>query len=446
MIKIKRGLDIPITGAPEQTIQQARGVQRVAVIGFDYVGMKPTMAVQEGDTVKLGQELFADKKTPGVRFTSPGSGTVKKINRGEKRALQSVEVELAATDDDAVTFPTGTAEQLSREQIQNTLVESGQWVAFRTRPFSKVPAPGSAPKAIFVPAMDSNPLAADPALILREAGDSFVRGLDFLAKLTDGKVYVCKRPGSEIPSSSNARVQVEEFDGPHPSGIVGTHIHFLEPASMNHIVWTIDPQEVIAIAKLFETGRLYTERVVALSGPQVDKPRLLRTRLGACTDELVAGEAKLGDNRVIAGSILNGRKAHGPYAFLGRYHNQISVLREGRERGIFEYLWLGREKHSVMNIYVSKFAPDRKMDMHTSQNGSPRAMVPIGAYEGIMPLDILPTQLLRAIIVGDTQTAQELGALELDEEDLALCTYVCPGKYEYGPILRDNLTRIEHEG
>ncbi len=446
MIKIKRGLDIPINGAPEQSIQQARAVKQVGVIGFDYVGMKPTMSVQEGDTVRLGQELFADKKTPGVRFTAPGSGKVVAINRGEKRALQSVVIELAGSDDDGITFQTGSAEQLNREQIRDVLVESGQWVALRTRPFSKVPAPDSVPKAIFVPAMDSNPLAADPATFLRESGQDFVKGLDYLAKLTDGTVYVCKRPGSDIPASSNAQVRVEEFDGPHPAGIVGTHIHFLEPASMDHVVWTIDPQDVIAFAKLFETGRIFTDRVVALAGPQVDKPRLLRTRLGACTDELTAGEVKSGDNRVLSGSVLNGRKAHGPYAYLGRYHSQVSVLREGRERGIFEYLWLGREKHSVKNIYVSKFSPGKRFDMTTSQNGSPRAMVPVGAYETIMPLDILPTQLLRAIIVGDTEVAQQLGALELDEEDLALCTYVCPGKYEYGPILRDNLTRIEHEG
>ncbi len=446
MIKIKRGLDIPISGAPEQSIQQARGVRQVAVIGFDYVGMKPTMSVQEGDSVRLGQELFADKKTPGVKFTAPGSGKVVAINRGQKRALQSVVIELSGSDDDALTFATGSPDQLSRDQIRDVLVESGQWTAFRTRPFSKVPAIDSVPRAIFVPAMDSNPLAADPSVYLHEHGQEFVRGLDYVAKLTEGRVYVCKRPGSDIPPSTNAHVRVEEFDGPHPAGIVGTHIHFLEPASMGHVVWTIDPQDVIAIARLFETGRLHTERVIALAGPQVEKPRLLRTRLGANTDELTAGEIKAGDNRVLSGSVLNGRRAHGAYAFLGRYHNQVTVLREGRERGIFEYLWLGRNKHSVMNIYVSKFAPERRFDMNTSQNGSPRAMVPVGAYESIMPLDILPTQLLRAIIVGDTETAQQLGALELDEEDLALCTYVCPGKYEYGPILRDNLTRIEHEG
>ena len=446
MIKIKRGLDIPISGAPEQSIQQARAVRQVAVIGFDYVGMKPTMNVQEGDSVKLGQELFADKKTPGVIFTAPGSGKVVAVNRGEKRALQSVVIELSGNDEDAVTFETGGPEQLSREQIRDVLVKSGQWVAFRTRPFSKVPPVDAVPKAIFVPTMDSNPLAADPSVYLNEAGQDFVKGLDYIAKLTDGRVYVCKRPGSDIPPSTNSHVRIEEFDGPHPAGIVGTHIHFLEPASMEHVVWTIDPQDVIAFAKLFQTGRIHTDRVISLAGPQVEKPRLLRTRLGACTDELVAGEVKAGENRVLSGSVLNGRKAHGPYAYLGRYHSQVSVLREGRERGIFEDLWLGRDKHSVKNIYVSKFNPGKLFDFTTSQNGSPRAMVPIGAYEAIMPLDILPTQLLRAIIVGDTEVAQQLGALELDEEDLALCTYVCPGKYEYGPILRDNLTRIEHEG
>jgi Na+-transporting NADH:ubiquinone oxidoreductase subunit A len=211
-------------------------------------------------------------------------------------------------------------------------------------------------------------------------------------------------------------------------------------------VWTINYQDVIAIGKLLTTGKLNTDRVISLAGPQVQNPRLIRTRLGASTDEIVAGGLQEGENRVISGSVLAGEIATGAYAYLGRYDLQVSVIREGRERLLLEYLQPGKEKHSVMNVFLSKLMPGKQFSFTTTSNGSARAMVPVGAYEEVMPLDILPTQLLRSLIVGDTEMAQKLGALELDTEDLALCTYVCPGKYEYGPILRDVLTRIETEG
>ncbi|MGJ0599534.1 NADH:ubiquinone reductase (Na(+)-transporting) subunit A, partial [Pseudomonas aeruginosa] len=198
--------------------------------------------------------------------------------------------------------------------------------------------------------------------------------------------------------------------------------------------------------KLFTTGQLWTERVIALAGPVVEKPRLVRTRLGANLDELAAGQLQPGNNRLISGSVLGGRTAHGAYAYLGRYHLQLSCLKEGDQREFLHYLRAGVEKHSLLNVFVSRLLGGKRFAFTTSTNGSPRAMVPVGNYEAVMPLDILPTQLLRYLIVGDTEMAQKLGALELDEEDLALCSYVCAGKYEYGPILRDNLARIEQEG
>ncbi len=211
-------------------------------------------------------------------------------------------------------------------------------------------------------------------------------------------------------------------------------------------VWNLNYQDVIAIGKLFTTGQLWTERVIALAGPVVEKPRLVRTRLGANLDELAAGQLQPGNNRLISGSVLGGRTAHGAYAYLGRYHLQLSCLKEGDQREFLHYLRAGVEKHSLLNVFVSRLLGGKRFAFTTSTNGSPRAMVPVGNYEAVMPLDILPTQLLRYLIVGDTEMAQKLGALELDEEDLALCSYVCAGKYEYGPILRDNLARIEQEG
>ncbi len=448
MIKIRRGLDLPISGAPEQTIHDAPKARSVAVVGVDYHGMKPTMAVKEGDKVKLGQLLFTDKKTEGVRYTAPAAGTIAAINRGEKRMLQSVVIDVEG--DEAEQFASFAAAEfatLARQQVVDNLVNSGLWTALRTRPYSKVPAIDATPHAIFVTAMDTNPLALDPALVIGEQVESFNQGLQLLTRLTEGQVHVCKAAGSALDVQTADRVAVHEFGGVHPAGNAGTHIHFIEPVSASKVVWTIGYQDVIAVAKLFATGQLATERVVALAGPQVANPRLLRTRLGASLEELTAGELKDGENRVVSGSVFGGRKAHGAYAYLGRYHNQVTVLAEGRDRPFLHYMRAGFNLFSTTGIYISKLiGGGKKYDFTTTTAGSERAMVPIGTYERIMPLDILPTHLLRALIVGDTDMAQKLGALELDEEDLALCTYVCPGKYEYGPILRDNLTRIEKEG
>lgn len=451
MIRIKRGLDLPITGAPEQRIEAGRPVRSVAVIGFDHHGMKPTMAVQVGDRVKLGQVLFSDKKTLGVVYTAPGAGTVSAIHRGEQRVLQSVVIDLDG--DDAIEFRRCTDAEIDRlddPTVRSNLIDSGLWTALRARPFGKVPAIDAKPHSIFVTAIDTHPLAADPTVVIAEHKDDFARGVRVLARIAP--VVVCHADGTQMPCSGLANVRTETFAGPHPAGLVGTHIHFLDPVHAEKSVWSLNYQDTIAVGKLFATGRLWTERVVSIAGPMAAKPRLVRTRLGASLDELTAGELTAGELktgkklRVISGSVFGGRTSRGACAFLGRYHLQVSCLEEGTEREMLHYLRAGANKHSVMNLFISKLSSGKLFDFTTSTNGSPRAMVPIGNYEEVMPLDILPTQLLRALIVGDTEMAQKLGCLELDEEDLALCTYVCAGKYEYGPILRDNLTRIEKEG
>ncbi|MDO9600611.1 MAG: Na(+)-translocating NADH-quinone reductase subunit A [Azoarcus sp.] len=446
MIRIKRGLDLPVTGAPAQRIEAGRPVRSVAVIGFDYHGMKPTMAVQVGDRVKQGQVLFSDKKTPGVHFTAPAAGVVGAIHRGEQRVLQSVVIDVEG--DEAIDFACysdAELDTLAPDQVRENLLQSGLWTALRTRPYSKVPAVDATPASIFVTAVDTHPLAADPAVIIAEYAEDFSRGLRVLARVA--RVFLCQAETAKLPGAGLSNVTVETFGGPHPAGLPGTHIHFLDPVHAHKSVWYLNYQDVIAVGKLFTTGRLWSERIVALAGPMVDKPRLVQTLLGANLDELTAGEIAVGRNvRVISGSVFGGRTSRGACAYLGRYHLQVSCLQEGNEREFLHYLRAGVNKHSVLNIYASKLFGHRLFDFTTTTNGSPRAMVPVGNYEEVMPLDILPTQLLRSLIVSDTDTAQKLGALELDEEDLALCSYVCAGKYEYGPILRDNLTRIEKEG
>lgn len=446
MRKIRRGLDLPISGAPEQVIHKGPAIRTVAVLGPDYHGMKPSMAVALGDSVKLGQPLFSDSKNPGVHYTAPAAGRVMAINRGERRVLQSVVIEVAG--DDAEQFASYSKDQLARlsaEQVRLNLLESGLWTALRTRPYSKVPAPDIQASALFINAMDTNPLAADPAVIIAEQRSAFAEGVEILSKLAD-KTFVCSAPGADIPVPTSSFVQWETFAGPHPAGLPGTHIHYLHPIKPGRNVLTIGYQDVIAVGKLFSSGRLYTDRVVALAGPRVRQPRLLRTRLGADLIALTAGELAGEDNRIVSGSVFGGTTAAGPGAYLGRYHNQVTVLQEGHERPFLHYFTPGASRFSILPIYISRLFKNKLFNFTTSTNGSERALLPIGTYERVVPLDLLPTQLLRALVVGDTQMAQQLGALELDEEDLALCTYVCPGKYDFGPILRDNLTRIEKEG
>ena len=445
MIKLKKGLDIPLAGSPKQEISAGNAIKTVAVLGEEYIGMRPTMSVEVGDTVKKGQVLFEDKKNPGVKFTAPLAGTVTEINRGAKRVLQSVVI--AAAGNDAVEFAKYSADQLaglSREQVVQNLVDSGLWVAFRTRPFSQTPAIESTPRAIFVNAMDTNPLAADPAVVIAADSEAFTQGLTLLATLTGGKLYLCKKAGATVPTISKA--EVAEFDGPHPAGLVGTHIHLLDPVSAKKMVWHIGYQDVIAIGKLFTTGELNNERVIAIAGPVVKNPRLVKTVLGASTSELTAGELADGQNRIISGSVLAGATAHGVHGYVGRYHTQLSVLAEGTDKEFLGWIAPGAKKFSVTRAYLSHLNPKRLFSMTTTTNGSARAMVPIGNYERVMPLDILPTLLLRDLVSGDTDSAASLGCLELDEEDLALCTFVCPGKYDYGTILRSCLTTIQKEG
>lgn len=448
MTVIKRGLDVPISGEPEQRIEPGPRVSRVALVGEDYIGMKPTMLVAQGDTVRLGQPLMEDKKNPGVLFVSPAAGRVEAINRGAKRRFESLVIEVEGAD--AVEFPgvgQASVDSLDRTTLVGHLVLSGLWTALRTRPYGQVPQVGSTPHSIFVTAIDTNPLAADPAVVLAGREEQFAVGLAVLSKLTEGKVFVCRSPRVKVPAVSEPRVQVEVFQGPHPAGLVGTHIHLLDPVGPGKTVWYLGYQDVIAFGAFFLTGQLDTRRVVALGGPVVGRPRLLETRLGACTDDLVAGELAAGiDARVVSGSVLCGRSAAAPVNFLGRYHQQISVLQEGNQREFLGWQGPGFGKYSVTKIYASALSRDMKFPLTTSTGGSERAMVPLGTYEKVMPLDILSTQLLRSLIIRDTDQAQRLGALELEEEDVALCTFVCPGKYEYGTLLRDNLTTIQREG
>ena len=339
--------------------------------------------------------------------------------------------------------------ELPAERVKENLLRCGLWPSFRTRPYSKIPAPETTPAAIFVSAMDTRPLSGDPAVVIEDASDDFLNGVKLVARLTEGATYVCHRAGAALPDASGERIRFAAFDGPHPAGLPGTHIHFLDPVHAEKTVWHVGYQDVIAIGRLFRTGRLPTERVIAISGPSAKTPRLVRTRVGASIPDVLGGVAPADDGqdvRVISGDVLTGRTATGPLTFLGHFHNQITLMPEGNQREVFGWIIPSARKFATAKVHLSSLFGLDKVKLNTSLQGSPRAMVPIGLYEDVMPLDILATQLLRALLVMDTDEAQALGALELDEEDLALCSYVCMSKYEYGMALRACLDKIEAEG
>jgi len=446
-ITIKKGLDIPIEGQPEQTISDGPAPRTVAAVATDVSGIRPRMAVQVGDRVRLGQALYRDKRNPEVPFTAPGAGEVIEINRGSRRALQSVVIRLDGDDaEEFKSYPADALESLDRQAARDNLIASGMWTTFRSRPFSRIPGPDDTPAAIFVTAIDTRPLAADSSVIIAENSDTFRNGLHVLSRLTDGAIYINTAPDSGIDCPDGEPFRHTEFAGPHPAGLPGTHIHFLEPVSLSKTVWHIGYQHVMGIGKLFTSGRLSTERVIALGGPMVLKPRLLRTRIGANTADLLQGETEKGQLRVISGSVLAGHRAAGPLAYLGRYETQVAVLTEGAEREFLAFMKPGTHKYSATRTYAGHLFHRGRFAMTTTQNGSPRAMVSIGSFERIMPLDMLATPLLKALVVEDTDRAQQLGCLELAEEDLALCSFVCNGKHEYGAYLRMNLDEIEANG
>lgn len=448
MLEIRKGLDLPVVGEPTQQIDEI-DVSTVALSGLDYQGLKPTMLVKVGDQVRLGDPLFACKKVPGVVYTSPGTGEVIEINRGDKRALMSVAIKLQGNEErtfsihDDESLPT-----LGSEKVRQQLLESGLWTAIRRRPFSGVARPFEKPSSIFVTAIDTSPLAFDPEIVISRYFEDYIRGIRILTNLVDTWVHHVVHENFSLDMPAIEKCETVRFTGKHPAGLVGTHIHFLDPVNEHKVVWHIGYQDVIAVGKLFSTGKIWTERYVSFAGPAAKNPRIIKTRLGA--DILQLSDNQLRPDfaavRLISGSILHGRKVCPLDRFLGRFHQQISALEEDNQRKLLGWIRPGLNKHSVSRTFLSAILPMRKIAMTTIRNGSHRPIVPIGLFEKVFPLRMLPTQLAKSLMTQDIESAIRLGVMELDEEDVSAMTYCCSGKNDYGVLLRQLLTTIEKEG
>lgn len=443
--KLRKGLDLRITGVPRPEIQPSKQVQTVGILGADYIDLKPRIVVAEGDTVVAGTPVMFDKNMPEALVVSPVAGKIRAINRGARRKLVSIEIDVDATAGEPVDF-SEVGDISTRGGLVERLCTAGLWTSFRTRPYSKVPTPGSSPAAIYVTALDTEPLAADPAIAIGENAEAFAKGMQAIAALTDGTTYLCQADAAPLPGHDAAGVEAVAFAGPHPAGLAGTHMHFLDTPDANKTVWTIGYQDVIVIGRLLLTGTYDASCVIALTGPLCKDPRLVKTVAGAALAQLVADDIPSGTPvRMISGSVLSGRAGAGTDGYLGRYARQVTLIEEDKKQIAMGWIRPMVSKYAVQPVLGSALSK-RAFPLTSNLNGGRRAMVPLGTFEQLMPQDFLPTQLLRALLVMDTDQAQQLGALELDEEDLGLVGFACPAKYEYGMALRDCLTKIEKEG
>jgi len=437
VIKTKKGLNLPISGNPSLDVDFSTSINSIAILGTDFVGLKPTMMVDEGDTVLSGQKLFENKKNPGTYITAPLSGVIKSINRGDKRRFLSLIIE---TDDslDLLNFDLN-----DYSSPIDFLVDSGALAYFRTRPYNRMPIPSELPSAIFINACDTNPLSIDPHELIKFDQDLFNQGLKFIQSINGDIKTFCSYQNNDFDKSVEG-VSYNQFKGPHPAGLVGTHIHFLYPVGQNRSVWTISWQEVISLGYLLHNNNLRSDKNVTIGGPNTYDPKILKVKHGSNLSELTAG--KIFDNsRVISGSVLNGHSGENVMNYLGSFDNQVSVLPDESNDILFNWAMPGSTLHSNLPAFISSWIKPIKFTFNVSMNGGNRAIVPVSSYQEIMPLNILMTQLLKSLVTLDIELGEKLGVLELAPEDLGLASYVCPSKYDYQSILDSNLEKMYEE-
>ncbi len=436
VVKIKKGLDIRLKGQPALTLVTPQLTDLYALKPTDFPGLTPKLAVKVDHEVKAGSPLFFDKYRPEVKFTSPVSGKVVAVNRGERRKILEVVIQPDGKNS-AIVFKKGDPKNLSREEIIELLLESGLWPFIRQRPFNVIANPEDKPKAIFISGFDSSPLAPDYNFILKEYVDSLQVGVDVLSELTIGKIHIGVKAGTfnESVFSSLMNIEVTEFSGPHPAGNVGVQIHHVDPINKGEVVWVVNPQDVVTIGKLFEKGVLDPERVVTLAGSEIKNPQYYKIAIGASVKCMIEGNIKRGNLRFISGNVLTGT-AISREGYVGFYDSQVTVIPEGNSHEFFGWAMPRLKKFSTSRSYFSWLMPNREFVADTNLNGGQRAFVITGEYEKVLPMDIYPVHLLKAIFIEDIDLMENLGIYEIAEEDMALCEFVCTSKTEVQSILR----------
>jgi Na+-transporting NADH:ubiquinone oxidoreductase subunit A len=439
VIKIRRGLDIPMKGKAEKILVQAGPSEMYAVKPIDFAGLTPKLTVKVDQEVKAGSPLFFDKYHPEVLFTSPVSGKVVSVTRGERRRILEVVVK-ADPQISYESFKKGDPESMKREEVIENLQKSGLWPFIRQRPYRIIANGSDIPKAIFISGFDTAPLAPDYDFVLKGERDAFRMGIKALSRLTAGDIHISINgafPVSDVFKDLD-RVQLHSFRGPHPAGNVGIQIHHIDPVNKGDIAWTVNPQDVVIIGRLFEKGIFDASRIVTLAGSEVETPRYYKTMLGASIVPLVKDNVKEGNLRYISGNVLTGKKILND-GYIGYYDSMVCVIPEGAHYDFLGWALPGLNKFSMSRTFLAWLTPNREFRLHTNLNGGKRAFVMTGQYEKVLPMDIYPVLLLKAILVEDIDKMENLGIYEVAEEDLALCEYVCTSKTDVQSILRSGI-------
>jgi Na+-transporting NADH:ubiquinone oxidoreductase subunit A len=437
--RIRKGLNINLKGKAEKIFVKADPAEFYAVKPTDFHLLAPKLEVKEGDAVKAGTALFHDKANPEIKFTSPVSGVVASISRGERRIIQEVIIK-ASAELAYEPFPKGDPAAMNRDQILSVILTSGLWPAIRQRPYNIIASPAHTPKSIFISAFDTAPLGPDYDFLIKGSEKEFQAGIDVLAQLTPGAVHI--NISDEYPASSafskarNARVNY--FRGPHPAGNVGVQIHRLDPVNKGDFVWTVGPQEVIMIGRLFLNGLYDASKVVALTGSEILRARYYKLISGAGIKSITSNNVMEGDHRYISGNVLTGKRIE-PEGYVGYYDSQVTVIPEGTDPEFLGWAMPGFGKFSMSRTFFSWLAPGREYKVNTNIQGGHRAFVATGIYEKVLPMKIYPMQLFKAIMFEDIELMEKLGIYEIAEEDVALCEYVCPSKMELQALVRKGL-------
>lgn len=440
-ITIKRGHDIRISGIPSREIGATKQSEHVAIIPIEFRGVKPKLMVKEGDSVQIGSPLFFDKTKPDVKWASPANGIIKTIQFGARRVIEKIEIKVEGTD--AISGQSFSSEQLAaadRLTILKRILDANLFPLIRQRPFNKVANPKDTPRDIFISAVNTAPLSVDLGTVIESEKDAFQLGITALSKLTDGRVFVTMRNAIELKDA-----EVQTVSGPHPAGNVGIQIHYTKHLKPHDLIWTVDAQHVITLGELFLTGSYQPNVIVSVGGPGATKPQTVSSKVGAMIKTIITDQDFSKDVRLISGDVLTGKTIENDQ-FLGFYDSSIAIISNTVKRPFMGMLALGsnESKYSLTNTFMS--FGETIFDFNTAQNGEERAIVPIGAWEKVLPMDIYPNELYRAILAKDIEEMEQLGIWECDDEDFALCSFACPSKIDVGTVIRDGLNLMELEG
>lgn len=444
-IKIKKGLNIKLAGEASMQLLTLPLPEIFAIKPPDFQGVTPKLLVKEGDEILAGSPLFYDKGNESVVFSSPVSGEVTEVLRGDKRVVLEIKI-LADRETNYQKFEKADPANLSRETVIETLLKSGAWPFIRQRPFGTIANPGKKPKSIFISGFDSSPLAPDYDFIFSDDTKGFQAGLDALQKLTDGKVHLNIRKGCSTAAFVEARgVQVNYLSGPHPAGNIGTQVHYIDPLNKGESVWFINPQDVMIIGNLFTEGKFDATRIIAVTGSSATNPKYYKTIVGCSVkNKLEDTGIKEGEQRIISGNVLTGKQISA-YGFLGFYDTQLTVIPEGRDYEFMGWLAPGFKKFSMSRAFFNWLRPNLQHNLNTNLHGEERPFVVTGEYEKVFPLDIYPVQLIKSILIGDVDMMEKLGIYEVVEEDFALCEVVCTSKIKSQAIIRRGLDIVQRE-